>query len=141
MPVAQNLLAFNKTVSEPLGILPKLPITLESKIVCIDLMVVQGPLDFNFLLGRDYVYAMKVVVSTLFRAISFAHNGNIVMVDQLSCVDLASTTSDPTPLNVPYMEVVPTLPRVNLWQPIPWFQLSMQAILSLFAQLLLTQIW
>ena len=51
VPVTQNLKAFNKTISEPLGILPKLPITLESKIVCIYIMVVQGPLDFNFILG------------------------------------------------------------------------------------------
>ena len=49
VPVTQNLLSFNKTISERLGILPKLPITLEGKNVCIDLMVVQGPLDFNLL--------------------------------------------------------------------------------------------
>lgn len=60
--VAHNLLAFKRMVSEPLGILPKLPITLEGKTICIDIMAVQGPLDFNFLLGKDYVYAMKVVI-------------------------------------------------------------------------------
>jgi hypothetical protein len=49
-------------------------------------MVVQGPLDFNLLLGWDYVYAMKVVVSTLFRVMHFPHNGNIVTIDQLSFV-------------------------------------------------------
>ena len=48
--VTQNLSAFNRTISEPLGILPKFPITLEGKTIYIDLMVVQGPLDFNFLL-------------------------------------------------------------------------------------------
>ena len=47
-------------------------------------MVVQGPLDFNLLLGRDYVYAMKVVVSTLFRVIHFPHDGNIMTIDQIS---------------------------------------------------------
>ena len=73
-------------------------------------MVVQVPLDFNFLIGRDYVYAMKVVALTLFRVMPFPHNGNIVMVYQLSYVDLASTTSHLTPLNVPYVEVVPTSP-------------------------------
>ena len=51
VPVTQNLLAFNRTISEPLGILPKFPITLEEKIVCIHLMVVQSPLDFNLILG------------------------------------------------------------------------------------------
>ena len=58
MPITQNLKAFNRTISEPLGILPKFSITLEGKTVYIDLMVVRGPLDFNLLLGRDYVYAM-----------------------------------------------------------------------------------
>ena len=48
-----------------IGNLPYFPITLGGKTVCIDVMVVQGPLDFNFLLGHDYVYAKKVVVSTL----------------------------------------------------------------------------
>ena len=73
--------------------LPKFPITLEGKTVCIDLMVVRGPLDFNLLLGRDYVYAMKVVVSTLFRMMSFPHNGNIVTVEigRASCRERVSS--------------------------------------------------
>ena len=49
-------------------------------------MVVKGPLDFNMLLGHDYVYAMKVVVSTLCRVMYFPHDGNIVIVDQISFV-------------------------------------------------------
>ena len=65
----------------PLGILPQLPITLEGKTVCIDVMIVQGPLDFNLLLGHDYVYAMKDVVSTLFRVMYFPHDRKIVTVD------------------------------------------------------------
>ena len=70
----------------PLGILPQLPITLEGKTVCIDVMVVQGPLDFNLLLGHDYFYTMKVVVSTLFRVMYFPHDGKIVTFDHLSFV-------------------------------------------------------
>ena len=112
-PVTQNLSAFNRTVSEPLGILPKCPITLEGKTVCIDLMVVRGPLDFNFLLKRDYVYVMTAVVSTLFHVMYFPHNGNIVTVDQLSFTSLDSTTHNPTFMNVPFAEVVSTPPRVN----------------------------
>ena len=61
-----QILAFNRRPEMPLGILPQFPITLEERAICIDVMVVQGPLDFNLLLGHDYVYAMKVVVSTLF---------------------------------------------------------------------------
>jgi hypothetical protein len=50
--------------------------------VLIDVIVVQGPLDFNMLLECDYVYAMKVVVSTLFRVMHFPYNGSIVTIDQ-----------------------------------------------------------
>jgi hypothetical protein len=46
--------------------------------------VVPGPLDFNILLGIDYVYSMKDVVSMLFDVMHFPHNGSIVTVDQIS---------------------------------------------------------
>ena len=72
-------------------------------------MVVQGPLDFNLLLGRDYVYAMKDVVSTLFRVMHFPHHGNIVTINQLSFVtpNHRMTTSHHIFLNVPHVLVVP----------------------------------
>ena len=72
-------------------------------------MVVQGPLDFNLLLGRDYVYAMKDVVSTLFRVMYFPHDGKIVTIYQLSFVtpDHHITPSNQTPLNVSHVLVVP----------------------------------
>ena len=86
-----------------------LPITLGGKTVCIDVMVVQGPLDFNLLLGHDYVYAMKavVLVSTLFRVMHFSHDGNIVTIDQLSFVtpNHRITPSNQTTLNVPHVLV------------------------------------
>ena len=77
---------FNLRPTVPLGILPHLPITLEGKTIYIDVMVVQGPLDFNLLLGCDYVYTMKDVVSTLFRVMYFPHDGKIMTVDKLSFV-------------------------------------------------------
>ncbi|WP_208081129.1 hypothetical protein, partial [Bacteroides uniformis] len=46
VPITQNLIAFYRTISEPLGILPKFPITLEGKTIYIDILVVQVPLDF-----------------------------------------------------------------------------------------------
>jgi hypothetical protein len=87
--VTQNLLAFNRRTSQPLGTLPQFPVTLGGKTVFIDVMVIQDPLDFSLLLGRDYVYAMKAIVSTLFRVISFPHDGWVVTVDQLSFIDPA----------------------------------------------------
>jgi len=79
------LLAFNRGTSQLLGILPKLPITLGGEIVYIDMMVVQDPLDFNLLLGRDYVYVMVALVSSLFR-VMFPHEGRIVIIDQLKLI-------------------------------------------------------
>ena len=70
-------------------------------------MVVQGPLDFNMLLGRDYVYAMKDVLSTLFRVMYLPRDGKIVTVDQLSFVkpDYHVIPSHQTSLNVPHFLV------------------------------------
>jgi len=64
-----------------MGVLPQSPITLGGKTVLIDKMVVDSPLDFNMLLGHDYVYVMNVVVSSLFRVMCFPHEGNIITID------------------------------------------------------------
>ena len=108
-PVKKKLLAFNRRTSQPLGTLPQFPITLEGKTVFIDVMVVQDPLYFSLLLGRDYVYAMKAIVSTLFRVISFPHDGQVVTVDQLSFIDPAWISS----VNGSCMQTVSPLPQVN----------------------------
>jgi hypothetical protein len=108
-PVTQNLLAFNRRTSQPLGTLPQFLVTLGGKTVFIDVMVVQDPLDFSLLLGRDYVYAMKSIVSTLFHVISFPHDGWVVTVDQLSFIDPAWIAS----LNGSCMQTVLPLPQVN----------------------------
>ena len=84
VPVAQNLLAFDGGTSQPLGILPMFCVTLGGKTIYIDVLIVQGALYFSLLLGRDYVYAMGALVSSLFRVFFFPHNGRIVTIDQLS---------------------------------------------------------
>jgi len=66
-------------------------------------------LDFNLLVGRDYVYSMKAIVSTIFHVISFLDNGRMVTIDQLSFIGPDCMTS----LNVSYMETVLPLPQVN----------------------------
>ena len=96
-PVTQNLLAFNRRMSQPLGILPRLPITLGGKTVHMDVMAVLGPLDFNLLLGRDYTYAMGALVSSLFRVVCFPHEGRIVTIDQLSFFGPDMATGPPWP--------------------------------------------
>jgi hypothetical protein len=81
---SHDLLASDRHPSEYLGVLPQFLISLGGKTILVNVIVVQGPLDFNMLLGRDYVYAMNVVVSTLFQVMHFPHNGSIVIVDQLA---------------------------------------------------------
>jgi hypothetical protein len=107
--VTRNLLAFNRRTSRPLGILPQFPVTLGGKTIFIDVMVVWDPLDFSLLLGWDYVYAMKAIVSTLFRVISFPHDGRIVTIDQLSCIGPDWVTS----LSGSYMQTVSPPPHIN----------------------------
>ena len=85
LPGNRNLSGFNKGTSRSLGSLPNLPITLRRKTVHLNMMVVQGTLDYNLLLGRDYIYSMGAIVSTLFRVMCFAHEGRMLqLVDQLS---------------------------------------------------------
>jgi hypothetical protein len=71
--------------------------------VYIDLMVVNDPLEFNLLLMRDYVYAMRDLVSKLFRVMCFPHNGNIVTIDQFSFNIPHMMANHMTSLNGPYM--------------------------------------
>jgi hypothetical protein len=47
------------------------------------MIVVQGPLDFNMLLWRDYVYGMNVAVFKIFWVMCFPQNISIVTIDQL----------------------------------------------------------
>jgi hypothetical protein len=109
VPVTQNLLAFNRRTSQPLGTLPQFPVTLGGKTVFIDVMVVRDPLDFTLLLGQDYVYSMKAIVSTLFRMISFPHDEIIMTINQLSFIGPDWITS----LNDSYMQTVSPPPHVN----------------------------
>jgi len=85
LPEMRNLTGFHREISRPLGILPNVPITLEGKTIQMGVMVVQDPLDYNLLLGRDYIYRMCAIVSSLFRVMCFLHEGRTVkIVDQLS---------------------------------------------------------
>ena len=79
------------------GILPHFPITLARKIVLIDIEVINTQLDYNLLLIRSYVYAMRAVALTIFHLMMFPHEGKIMMVDQLTYHDLQGLT---TPVNV-----------------------------------------
>ena len=123
-PVTQNLLTFNRRTSQPLGILPRLPVTLGGKTVHMDVMVVPGPLDFNLLLGRDYTYAMGALVSSLFRVACFPHEGRIVTIDQLSFFGPDMAAGPPSSPPSFYPPIVSTPPQVNYVATHPMFVIS-----------------
>jgi hypothetical protein len=50
----------------------------------VDVEVVDAPLDYNLLLGRNWTYAMTTVMSSIFHTLCFPHEGKIVTIDQLS---------------------------------------------------------
>ena len=91
MSTASQLLAFDRITCIALGILAQTSVTFGGITVLVDFMMIEDPLDFNMLLGHDYVYAMQVVVSTLFRVMYFNHGEEIVTIDQLDFLDLLLT--------------------------------------------------
>jgi hypothetical protein len=101
--ITQNSLDFNRRTNQPLGTLPQFLVTLGGTTVFIYIIVVQDPLDLDLLLGRDYVYALKAIVSTLFRVIYFPHDGRILTIDKLPFVDTELITNSMNSLNGSYM--------------------------------------
>jgi hypothetical protein len=52
------LTAFDGHSFHPHGILPTFPVQLGGKMVEVEVEVVDAPLDYNLLLGRNWTYAM-----------------------------------------------------------------------------------
>ena len=75
----------------------------------------EDPLDFNIVLGHDHVYAMNVVVSTLFHVMYFPRNENIITINQLEFVDTYHypNLDQVYPLSILSVSVDIPLPRVN----------------------------
>jgi hypothetical protein len=67
------LRAFDGRGFHPHGILQSLPIQLGGKTVTVVVEVVDGPLNYNLLLGRSWFYDMTVVASLVFRCVQFPH--------------------------------------------------------------------
>jgi hypothetical protein len=68
-----KLKAFNGTGFKPYDVLPSLSITLEGKLVNVEVEVFDAPFDYNLLLGRSWIDFMRAVVSTIFRVLCFPH--------------------------------------------------------------------
>jgi hypothetical protein len=84
LPSAITLRAYDGRPSSPEGLFQNVPIELGGKTILIDIEVIDAQLDYNILFGCTYMYAMKVVASSVFRTIMFPHNGKIVTIDQVS---------------------------------------------------------
>ena len=98
--------AYDGHLTKAQGILPHVPITLAGKTVMIGIEVVNAQLDYNLLLGRSYMYAMRTVASIVFCLIMFPHERKIVTVDQL-------TYHDPQGL-IALANIIPTITTTEL---------------------------
>jgi hypothetical protein len=83
-PSPTLLTAFDGRSFRPHGIIPSFPMKLGGKTMCVEVEVVDAPIDYNLLLGRSWTYEMQAVVATIFRVLLFPHEGRIVTIDQLS---------------------------------------------------------
>jgi hypothetical protein len=83
-PSPTLLTAFDGHSFRSHGIIPSFPVQLGGKTVCVEVEVVDAPIDYNLMLGCSWTYAMQVVVATIFRVLLFPHEGRIVTIDQLS---------------------------------------------------------
>jgi hypothetical protein len=52
--------------------------------MCVEVEVVDAPLDYNIFLGWSWTYVMHAMVTTIFRVLLFPHEGQIVTIDQFS---------------------------------------------------------
>ena len=63
------LTAFDGRSFRPHGILRSLKVHLGGNTVAIEVEVVDVPLDYNLLLGRNWMYSMQAIASSLFRVV------------------------------------------------------------------------
>ena len=63
---ATMLIAFDGRSFWPHGILPSVKVQLGGNTITIEVEVVDAPLDYNILLGRNWMYSMQAVSFSLF---------------------------------------------------------------------------
>ena len=51
------------------------------------------PLNYNMLLGGNWMYSMQAVASSIFQVVCFPFNGKIVTIDQMSFKNPSITAS------------------------------------------------
>ena len=87
------LTAFDGRSFTPHEILPSLKVHLGGKTIAIEVEVVYALLHYNLLLGRNWMYSMQAVASSMFRVVCFPHNGKIVTIDQMTFKNSPVTAS------------------------------------------------
>jgi hypothetical protein len=97
---------FDSHSFHPHGIPPTFPVQLGGKMVEVEVEVVNVPIDYNLLLGRNWTYVTVVVVSSVFCTLCFPHEGNIVMIHHLSFAYASPNAS-----------FGPSIPLINNSQP------------------------
>ena len=60
-----KLWAFDSILCPPFGILPNIPIELGGVTILIDGFIILNPMDYNIILGFDYINAMDFFGSSL----------------------------------------------------------------------------
>jgi hypothetical protein len=65
-PSPTLLTVFDDHSFRPHGIVPSFPVQLGGKTVCVEVEVVDAPLNYNLLLGQIWTYVMQVVVAKVF---------------------------------------------------------------------------
>lgn len=81
VPSPTLLIAFDGHSHRPDGIVPAFPICVGGKVVKIQVKIFDANLDYNLPLGRNWIYEMDVIASSLFCILCFPHEGRIVTVD------------------------------------------------------------
>ena len=87
----------------------------------VDNAIMNGPMDYNILLGHDYIYAMDAMMYSLFWVMLFRYEGCIVISDQMSYCDPSSHTSHDRILNyIPPIESIHYISTsIKCAKPIP----------------------
>ena len=78
VPSNTLLTTFDGRSFRPHGILLAFEIKLAGKAVSVEVEVIDAPLDYNFLLGRSWTYAMSAIASVIFQVVVFTHEGKLV---------------------------------------------------------------
>ena len=112
VPSATLLTAFDSHSHRPHGFVTALPIYVGGKIVNIEVEIVDASLDYNLMLGKNWIYEMDAIASSLFHIVCFPHEGRIVTVDQLDFSPVYPNASSDSTIPL----VKDTKPLVeNLW--------------------------